>query len=170
MSCRFAILAALLLAAPVSAADKPVLRAGAFAQDITPKSFPISVNGGMSDRQATGAHDPLHARCLVLDDGKTQLAIVVVDSCMVPRELMDAAKAKASAKTGIPVDNMLISATHTHTAPSSTGVFQSDADKGYVAFLTGKIAEGIEKAHAARVPAEAGWGVAEEPSQVFNRR
>ncbi|MCZ2341436.1 MAG: hypothetical protein LC104_06515 [Bacteroidales bacterium] len=170
MSCRIAILAAFLCVVPANAADKPQLQAGAFAQDVTPKSFPISVNGGMSDRQATGAHDPIHARCLVLDDGTTKLAIVVVDSCMVPRKLMDAAKAKAAAKTGIPAENMLISATHTHTAPSSTGVFQSDADKGYVAFLTEKIAEGIEKAHAARVPAEAGWGVAEEPSQVFNRR
>src|SRR5438046_292063 len=44
-------------------------RAAAYAQDITPQKFPISVNGGMSDRQATAAHDRLHARCLVLDDG-----------------------------------------------------------------------------------------------------
>jgi hypothetical protein len=138
--------------------------------DITPEAFPISVNGGMSDRQATRANDPLHARCLVLDDGKTKLAVVVVDSCMVPRELMDGAKKRAAAKTGIPVENMLVSATHTHTAPTSTGVFQSDPDAGYVKFLTAKIAEGIEKAHANRVPAEAGWAVVQEPSELHNRR
>jgi len=80
------------------------------------------VNGGFSDRKATSAHDPLHARCLVLDDGTTKLAIVVVDSCMMPRELIDAAKALASKKTGIPTTNMMISATHTHTAPTVTGV------------------------------------------------
>ena len=68
---------------------------GAYAQDITPTKFPISVNGGMQDRQATTAHDRLHARCLVLDDGTTRIAIVVCDSCMIPREVIDEAKAQA---------------------------------------------------------------------------
>jgi hypothetical protein len=166
---RLALLALVLTVLPARAAE-PGLKAGAFAMNVTPEAFPISVNGGMSDRQATKANDPLHARCLVLDDGKTKLAVVVVDSCMVPRELMDEAKKRASAKTGIPVENMLISATHTHTAPTSTGVFQSDPDAGYVKFLTAKIAEGIERAHANRVPAEAGWAVVQEPSELHNRR
>src|SRR6476661_4658580 len=88
-----------LFLTPAGAAE---LKAGAFAQDVTPQKFPISVNGGRQDRQATAASDPLHARCLVLDDGKTKAAIVVVDSCMIPKELMDAAKALAAKKTGIP--------------------------------------------------------------------
>src|SRR5205814_807264 len=84
--------------APAPARPKPAgLRAGAFAIDVTPTAWPVSVNGGMADRQAKSAADPLHARCLVLDDGTTKLAVVVVDSCMIPRELMDAAKAKAEA-------------------------------------------------------------------------
>lgn len=161
----------IVVGSPAVAADPMSgLRAGAFAMDVTPESFPISVNGGMSDRLATKANDPLHARCLVLDDGKTSLAIVIVDSCMLPRELIDAAKKRAEQLTGIPASNMLISATHTHTAPTSTGVFQSDPDAKYVAFLSGKIADGIAKAHANRAPAAVGWGVAKEPGQLFNRR
>lgn len=109
----FLALAALVAGAPALAAD---LKAGAFAQDITPTKFPISVNGGFADRKATAATDPLHARCLVLDDGTTKLAIVVVDSCMIPRELIDTAKALAEKRTGIPAKHMLISATHTHNA------------------------------------------------------
>ena len=70
---------------PLTFAQKPTLRAGAHAQDVTPEKFPVSVNGGFADRKATAENDPLHARCLVLDDGKTKLAIVVVDSCMIPR-------------------------------------------------------------------------------------
>ena len=153
-------LAAVLLAfAPSPAVPvAPQLRAGAFAQDVTPPAFPISVNGGFSDRKATSAHDPLHARCLVLDDGTTKLALVVVDSCMLPRELIDAAKELAAKKTGIPTANMMISATHTHTAPTATGVFQSDPDAAYVKFLTEKLAEGIEKAHARLAPAKIGYG------------
>src|SRR5947209_9724597 len=83
---------------------KLVFRAGAYAIDITPKRLPISVNGGMTDRQATKVHDPLHARCLVLDDGATRLAIAVCDSCMIPREIHDHARRLASKATGIPAD------------------------------------------------------------------
>jgi hypothetical protein len=150
--------------------DQKVFRAGAIAMDITPTKYPVSVNGGMQDRQAKGAHDPLHARCLVLDDGKTKLVIAVCDSCMIPRELLDEAKRRASKATGIPTDRMLISATHTHTAPTVSGVFQSDPDKDYPQYLVERIAEGIEKAHANLAPAKIGWGVGSDPTQVFNRR
>ncbi len=162
----------LLLAVAFSGADLRAgeLKAGAFAIDVTPEKFPVSVNGGFSDRKATAAHDPLHARCLVLDDGRTQLAIVVVDSCAIPRAVMDAAKALAAKKTGIPHANVLISATHTHTAPTVAAAFQSEPEEGYITFLTHKIAEGVEKAHKRRAPAKLAWGVAAEPRQVFNRR
>jgi neutral ceramidase len=166
-----ASLLALLCVSPAFAQPpKPVLRAGAFAQDVTPEKFPVSVNGGFADRKAMSAHDPLHARCLVLDDGQTKLALVVVDSCMIPRELLDTAKALAEKKTGIPAKNMLVSATHTHTAPTVAGVFQSEPDEAYAKFLTEKIAAGIEKAHADLQPAKAAWVVGTEPNQVFNRR
>jgi len=166
-----AVLAAAGSSENVAAAEpKPVFRAGAFAMDITPPRFPISVNGGMRDILATNANDPLHARCLVLDDGKTRLALVVCDSCLIPRDLLDAAKERASEKTGIPTRHMLISATHTHSAPTVTGAFQSDPDAEYQQFLVGRIAEGIERAAARLQPAQIGWGSAEEPNQVFNRR
>ncbi len=168
MRCLIVIL--MLNSALLAAAPKPNVRAGAYAQDVTPKQFPISVNGNISDFQATSAHDPLHARCLVLDDGSTQLALVAVDSCMLPRELIDRAKELAEKKTGIPQSHILISATHTHSAPTSTGVFQSEPDARYVAWLPVQIAEGIAKAHAQLEPSELGWASADEPNQVFNRR
>ena len=89
-----------LAAAGPALAQGKQFRAGAYAQDITPTKFPISVNGGMADRQATKAHDHLHARCLVLDDGTTRIALVVCDSCMIPREVTDAAKQLAAKATG----------------------------------------------------------------------
>jgi neutral ceramidase len=146
------------------------LSAGAFAMDVTPTKFPISVNGNMADVQARGANDPLHARCLVLDDGTTKLAIVVVDSCMIPRELVLDAKAQATKATGIAADHILISATHTHSAPTVTGVFQSEPDADYVKYLAAKIAEGIRTAHDRRVPAKIGFGRARDETNVFNRR
>jgi hypothetical protein len=174
---RSTLLTFLLVSLPL-AADPPVaaaqpaktFRAGAHAMDITPPKLPISVNGGMTDRQATAVHDRLHARCLVLDDGTTKLALVVCDSCMIPREHMDAAKERASKATGIPTSRMLISATHTHTAPTTAGVFQSDPDPEYQKFLVERIAQGIERAAANLAPAKVGWGVGKDPTQVFNRR
>ena len=166
-----AITALLFATSPSPAADaKKVFRAGAYAMDITPQKFPIYVNGGMQDRQARAATDRLHARCLVLDDGTTKLAIAVCDSCMIPREILDDAKRRASQTTGIPSDRMLISATHTHTAPTVAGVFQSDPDADYVKYLPEKIAEGIAQAHSNLAPAQIGWAVAQDPTQVFNRR
>ena len=67
-------------------------RAGAFAIDISPLKLPVIVNGNMAEGKADKITDRLHARCLVLDDGTTQVALVVVDSCMVPRHLLDEAK------------------------------------------------------------------------------
>jgi neutral ceramidase len=151
------------------AAGSP-LRAGAFAQDITPPRFPISVNGGMSDHFAKGAHDPLHARCLVLANDDTQLAIVVVDSCMVPREIIDSARKRAAYRTGIPAGHILVSATHAHSCPTVGGVFQSDPDADYQLFLADRIADGIERAAKQLEPAKIGWAVAENPHQLFNRR
>jgi hypothetical protein len=159
------------VALPLHAQDKgKVFRAGAYAMDITPTKFPISVNGGMTDRQAKGAHDRLHARCLVLDDGATRIALVVCDSCMIPREVTDPAKALAQKVTGIPPDRILISATHAHTAPTVAGVFQSEPDEEYRTFLTARIAAGIERAADNLVPAKIGWAVGKDPTQVFNRR
>lgn len=145
-------------------------RAGAFAADITPDELPISVNGSMRDNQATSVHDRLHARAVVLDDGQNRLAIVVCDSCAISREIMDEAKRLASAATGIPTSNMLISATHAHSCPTAVAVFQSEPNPKYTTFLSQQIAKGIQQAHAQLEPAEIGWTVGNDPTQLFNRR
>ncbi len=147
-----------------------VFRAGAFAMDITPDTFPIGSAGSMSPRQATQAHDPLHARCLVLDDGRTKLAFAVCDSCMIPREIFDAAKDRVAEQTGISPDHILMSATHTHTAVTATAVFQSKVETEYCEFLTERIADGIIRANSQLEPARIGWAVGNNPRQVFNRR
>ncbi|TWU26277.1 Neutral/alkaline non-lysosomal ceramidase [Novipirellula galeiformis] len=161
-----------LLVTGVSAADAPskVLRAGAFAIDITPTEFPVSSAGSMTHRTANQAHDPLHARCLVLDNGETKIALVTCDSCMIPREIYDAAKQQASKATGIPTSNMLCSATHTHTAVSAAPTFQSLVQEDYIEFLAQRIAEGIIQAHSQLEPARIGWAVGNNPRQVHNRR
>lgn len=160
---------ALCPTARVRGDDPKPLRAGAATSNITPP-LGSSLNGGMSDRKATHIHDELHARCLVLDDGTTRLAFAVCDMCMVPREVMDQAKEFVHNETGLAVENILISATHTHEAPTAAGVFQSDTVPGYPEFLARRIADGIRRAINNLEPAKIGWGVGQEPTQVFNRR
>lgn len=167
---RFVSTLCILLAIAATAPAQDGIRAGAYAINVNPQHYPISVNGGMADRLANSAHDPLHARCFALDDGKQKLVLVVVDSCMLPRPLVDEAKAQVKAKLGIPPEQIVISATHTHSAPTVAGVFQSDPDAEYVRYLPGRIAEGIAKAVSRLEPAEVGWGVGRDPGQLFNRR
>jgi len=162
--------AAPVLALSIAAAELPgALRAGASTSNITPR-LGTSINGGMRDRAAQYVHDELHARTLVLDDGTTRLAFVVCDSCMISRETIDAAKRSIEAESGLPAANVLVSATHTHSAPAACGVFQSDADADYLAFLARRIADGVRRAIHDLRPARVGWGTAQVPEHVFNRR
>lgn len=145
------------------------LRAGAATSNITP-ALGCSINGYMTDRQARHIHDELHARALVLDDGHTQIAIVVCDSCGLPGSIINAAKHLAHGHTGIPPAHMLVSATHTHSAPTAAAVFQSEPDEEYGPFLTLRIADAIRRAVNNLAPAKIAWGSGSVPAHVFNRR
>ena len=132
---------------PKASPENGQLRVGAFALDVTPTQYPVIVNGMFEERTADRDVDPLFARAFVLDHSATRIAIVVVDSCMLPRELLDAAKTEASKHTGIPIDHMLISATHTHSAPASMGCLGSRPDPDYPTFLIPRISRAIQKAN-----------------------
>jgi hypothetical protein len=155
-------LTALLLCVPLFNPATPAqaeLKAGAAVVDVTPTQFPVLVNGGMTSRSADKVTTPINARAIVLDDGRERLGIVVVDSCMMPRPLLDEAKALASRRTKIQPDRMLISASHSHTAPASMGCLGTDADPNYVPFLREKLAETLAAAEANLEPARVGWAV-----------
>ncbi len=147
-------LACLLVTAPALSA---AFTAGAAVADVTPEKLPVLVNGGMLSRYADKIRTRLHARALALTDGREQAVIVVVDSCMLPRPLLDEVKALAEKRTGIPRDRQLISATHTHTAPSSMGCLGTEPDADYIPFLRERLVEVIAAAQAARVPARIGF-------------
>ncbi len=146
-----------------------IFKAGAATSVITPKTG-TSINGNFQDVIIRNVHDDTHARGIVLDDGSTKLAFVVSDLCMVSREILDKAKAIASEATQIPVKNMMMSATHTHSGGTACSVFQSDPDPAYQAFLTERIADAVIRANGNLQPARIGFGAGNEPTQVFNRR
>ncbi|MDB6057442.1 MAG: Neutral/alkaline non-lysosomal ceramidase [Verrucomicrobiales bacterium] len=146
-----------------------VFRAGAATSNISPW-MGLSINGNMHNHIGTNLHDQLHVRAIVLDDGTNRLAIAVADSCMIYREIFDNAKKIIHEKSGLGVENILMSATHTHSAPASVSIFQTDADKEYQMFLTRRLADAVLKAINNLQPAKIGWDVERDPRHVSNRR
>ena len=164
------ILALLLLLGFLPTSASAEFRAGAATIDVSPIKFPVIVNGGFLNNTADSVKTPLHARALVLDDGHLRIAIAVVDTCMMPRELIDAAKRNAAKRTGIPTTRMMVSATHTHSAPSCMGALGTDADSDYVPYLTERLADAIVAADARLEPARGGWAVTDASEFTAVRR
>ena len=140
------IFLSLLLVIGSHAADKPSapLMAGAATSNITP---PIGgdIVGGFLPFPSEHIHDELHARCLVLDDGKTKLALVVCDLLGLHRSVSVEARKMIEEATGIPAANVLISGTHTHSATNALGgnprKYESDMQlTEYQSFVARRIA------------------------------
>ena len=147
-----------------------LFRAGAHQVDISPEKFPVIVNAMFTERSATGVVDRLYAKALVLDDGQTRVALCVVDTCLMPRDLIDRAKDLAAQATGLPTDRLCVSATHTHSAPSAMACLGSRVDPAYAAALPAKIAATIAGAAKNLTPARVGWASVDDWEHTFNRR
>ncbi|MGV2333040.1 MAG UNVERIFIED_CONTAM: hypothetical protein LVR18_02570 [Planctomycetaceae bacterium] len=96
------------------------LQAGAATSNITPE-LGGGIVGGFAAVPSTDIHDELHARCLVLDDGRTQVAVVVCDLLGIHHKVSETARRRIEQQTGIPANHVLISATHTHSATRCSG-------------------------------------------------
>ncbi|MFM7058747.1 MAG: neutral/alkaline non-lysosomal ceramidase N-terminal domain-containing protein [Planctomycetota bacterium] len=153
-------------------ATAPALRAGAATSNITPQ-LGGGIVGGFAPVPSTDIHDELHARCLVLDDGRSQLALVVCDLLGIHHEVSQAARRRIEQQTGIPATHVLISATHTHSATSALGAprYQLDIElDDYQQFVVQRIADGVQRAKNRLRPAEIGFGNVDIPDHLFNRR
>lgn len=160
------VFAALLLGSSAEAG----LRAGAATSNITP-SMGVRLDGTILQvGPAKGVHDELHARCLVIDDGEERVAIVVCDNTMIAQFVLDDAKAIIERQSGLVANRVLISATHTHSAPRAIGISDEPEDKAYLKFMARRIADGVQRAINNLAPAEIGWGGTDAPEFVHNRR
>ncbi len=146
------------------------IQVGAAVVDVTPEKLPVLVNGGMLSRSVDTVKTRLNARAIVVDDGDERLAIVVVDSCMMPRPLLDQAKELTSKQSRISPQRILISATHAHSAPSTLACLGTEADPNYVPFLRIKLAQAILEAERNLEPARVGWAVRNAADYTALRR
>jgi hypothetical protein len=109
----------------------------------------------------------------VLDDGKTKLALVVLDLLGINYGVSHEARKFIEQEAGIPSAIVLISAVHTHSAASALSEmhfeFRQKIDK-YQAFVARWIADGVKCAVHRLRPAQLGFTTAQAPEHVFNRR
>jgi hypothetical protein len=158
-------------AAP-AATSRGALRAGAATSNITPP-LGTPIVGGFAPFPAQDVHDELHARCLVLDDGRTRLAIVICDLLGLHRTVSVEARRLIAAATGIPAENVVVAGTHTHSAGTALGesrfVYEQPLDD-YQRFVARRVADGVSCAVRALRPAEIAFGTVAAPEHVFNRR
>lgn len=147
-------------------------RAGASTSNITPP-LGAEIIGGFVPFPSKHVHDELHARCLVLDDGSTIVAFVVCDLLGIHRSVSDEARRLITEQSGIPRENVMISATHTHSAASALGEDRLKPDQvvdDYQKFVAKRIADGVARAMNNRRPAQIAYGAIDVPDHLFNRR
>ena len=161
----------LFLSLVLATAPAP-LKAGAATSNITPP-LGTRIVGGFAPYPAEHIHDELHARCLVLDDGETRLVLVVCDLLGLHRSVSVEARRLIEEETGIPSQNVLISATHTHSAGTALGnnryANEQELDE-YQQFVARRIADGVRRALNLLRPAEIAFTRVDVPEQVHNRR
>ncbi|WP_422057186.1 neutral/alkaline non-lysosomal ceramidase N-terminal domain-containing protein [Sphingomonas sp.] len=116
-------------------ASAQTLKVGAAKVDITPKPAEMP-------KTMLGVLDPLNVRAIVLDDGKTRAAMVTVDAGAIMTETWQNVAARVERELNIPTSQLLLTASHTHSAPWMRG-------PAYEA----QIFDAIRKAAAAAKPA-----------------
>lgn len=154
--------------------------------------------GHFEYREAKTVADDLTARALVLDDGATRLALVVCDLIRVPGWLVAVARERIAVRCGISGDHVMIAATHTHTGPVIStgqgdpgeppvvpdgpaptyrlttpvtgGLLSAPADREYLDWVAGRIADSVAIACARMVPARIAIGATDVTGVCFNRR
>jgi hypothetical protein len=143
------------------------LKAGAAMRIVTPDPL-LPLSGGVGTPEpANKKIDDLYARALVLDKDGTRIAIVGVDFLGFPSTLCD--KARAQIK-GVPAENVIIGATHTHSAPDIYGFpdekGESHADLAYLDLVCKKIAEAVNEAVEKLQPATLKTAVGEAKGKI----
>ncbi len=139
------------------------LMAGVSLVDISPGPG-IELDGyPHHPRHNKGVHDPLYAGCIWLDDGGVKLAFVSLDLLMLSKKEVHAARDEIARQTPIPAQKVMITRSHTHSGPWTSGRLDMEGleqdlapDPGYLSLLRRKIASVVKEAWDGRFEAAVG--------------
>lgn len=150
------------------------LEVGFAKADITPKidgPTPVFLAGFGKNRKATGVHDPLWARAVVLKDGASKLAFVSVDlvGFMYPNTV------NVRTKLGEGYAYVMVSSTHNHEGPDSIGLWgetelKSGVDPSYMSKVEDQVVAAIREAASNVIEVEASYGTAEDETLLSDSR
>lgn len=118
--------------------------------------------GFHNSRPAMGIHDSLWARTILWDDGRSKIALVVVDAIGMFHD--DVIRIRKKISRSLPeIDHVIVSATHCHEVPDLMGqwgpsLFKRGVNKDYLKFVQNQVAESVRSAWDNRRPAHIAIG------------
>jgi neutral ceramidase len=146
------------------------LKAGAAAEPLAATDSMV-IGGGIGPGKAVGQEGLLRASAVVIEDPHHErIALVACDVLMINRDILDVAAHRIEATTGIPLDHILINATHTHHAPTTVTVHGYERDLGFTKQVEDKIVAAATRANHALVPVTFRFRLGEESSVGKNSR
>ena len=90
-----------------------------FAQEIITPPTGVGLAGYMNKRPNVGMYDDLYVKALIIQSGETKCGFVTLELCSITAELFGDLEKRIVEKFGQEIfNNLIISATHTHTGPS----------------------------------------------------
>lgn len=123
------------------------IQAGFSQVDITPRYWPIRKYGGLHHTvYATWATDPLYAKAAVFSSRGKRIALVSIDVVIIEFEHVEAIRAEAQERFGIPGEHILVCATHNHSCPAVITRPVFDREEDYLQFLREAAVEAIGRA------------------------
>ena len=140
---------------PVNVQFTSDLSVGFGRVDISPtESVPLRGYGYSSGRMSNKIQDPLYATCIALTDSSDNTVLLfTVDLTNAYTEVMDTARLQISQRTGIPVDAIMVSCTHTHSAPDLLNENEPSIPR-YIEAFSGWMVEAAVAALEDRAPAK----------------
>lgn len=148
------------------------LRAAAGEVDLAPPAGGWMTGFALRVEPATGTHDPLVARALLLDGGDGRLAIVVCDLLGLAPEAVVRIRGAIAGAGVFPSGRVLIACTHTHSGPACMPMHGALAqvDEAWLAQAEARIA-GLVVRLAERLEAAAvAWGRIPVAGIGYNRQ
>jgi hypothetical protein len=129
------------------------------------------IGGGIGPGHAKGQEGELRASAVVVEgpDGG-RICLVACDVLMIERDILDVAARQIAEKTGIPFDHILISATHTHHAPTTVSIHGYEREEAFTHQVGEKIVAAAVAAQARLAPATLRFRLGEESSVGRNSR